>query len=221
MELFESKKISLKEQKVNKKQMFEENEMVLLSIMVYILSFLQNSLAAWKNKSAKNIEEFFNDFENKTLLSRNILAKMGKYYKMVFNNCPVREYEKAEETYLFTIWSFFKKIMFFSELFHHEHQKIFQIKIEKFPDEKHENIIDDSSCAIKIGCTNDRVAALKILQQKAKCIISCQNIGCPYGYWKYSYSNAVKIPQRNEESVLRKKLYDRILGVHISKTHSN
>lgn len=36
--------------------MFEENEMVLLSIMMYILSFLQNSLAAWKNKSAKNIE---------------------------------------------------------------------------------------------------------------------------------------------------------------------
>lgn len=93
--------------------------MVLLSIMMYILSFLQNSLAAWKNKSAKNIEEFFNDFENKTLLTRKILPKMSKYYRMVFNNCPVKEYSKLEETYLYTIWNFFKKIITFSELFHH------------------------------------------------------------------------------------------------------
>ena len=146
---------------------------------------------------------------------------MSKYYRMVFNNCPVKEYNKIEETYLFVIWNFFKKIITFSELFHHQHAKIFEIRIEKFPEEKHENIIEDSSCAIKFCCTSDRVAALKILQQKARCVIISQNIGCPYEYWKYNYFNTVKIPLKNQESILRKRMFERIFGVHISKTHSN
>lgn len=112
---------------------------------------------------------------------------MPQYCHTVFSNCPSKDYHKLEETYLYAIWTFFIKIITFSELFHHEHSKIFEIRIEKFPNEKHDSIIEDSSCAIKFCCTSDRVAALRILQQKARCIIVAQNIGCPQAYWKYNY----------------------------------
>ena len=83
--------------------------------MIYVLSYLQSSLNAWKIKSDKNIVEFLNDFSNKTLLPKETLFKMPEYFRKVFSNSPLREYDRIEDTYSFSIWAFFKKIIRFSD----------------------------------------------------------------------------------------------------------
>lgn len=64
------------------------------------------------------------------------------------------------------------------------------------------------------------MASLRILSKKASSLLSCQNIACPPDYWRLIYRNEIRMLGRKDEA-LQKYAFRRLMGVHISKTHSN
>ena len=101
--------------------------------MIYLLGYLQSVITPRKSKS---IKDFFEEFENKTLLHGSIFEEMPKYLKRILKNSQFEHPYKLEDMYLFHIWEFLKKIQVLRNYYPNLLERGVIVKFEKMSTEK-------------------------------------------------------------------------------------